>query len=95
MNTRDEYIRKLQQKLDEWNTDIDALAAKARETTTDVKNEYNEQIESLKARQVEARHKIDELRQAGEGAWEDLKSGVELAWSAMAEAIDSVRSRFK
>lgn len=95
MSHREEYIQKLQQKLDEWNADIEALAAKARATTTNIRNESNEQIESLKARQEEARHKIEELRHAGEGAWEDLKSGAELAWSAMAEAIDSVRSRFK
>lgn len=95
MSSRDEYIRKMQAKLEEWNAEIDALTAKADKVTADVKNEYNEQIESLKAKQAAARQKIEELQQAGEGAWEDLKSGIELAWSAIGEAIDSARSRFK
>ena len=95
MNSRDEYIRKMQAKLEEWNAEIDTLTAKAGEVTADVKNEYNEQIESLKAKQAGARQKIEELQQAGESAWGDLKSGIELAWTAMGEAIDSARSRFK
>ena len=95
MNTRDEYVRKMQAKLDEWNAEIDTLAAKANEAAADVRSEYHEQIEHLKAKQVVARHRIEELQQAGEGAWGDLKSGVELAWNAMGDAIDSARSRFK
>lgn len=95
MSNRDEYIRKMQAKLEEWNAEIDTLAAKASEVSADVKKEYNEQIESLKAKQAVARQKIEELQQAGESAWVDLKAGIELAWTAMGEAIDSARSRFK
>lgn len=95
MSSRDEYIRKMQAKLEEWNTEIDTLTAKAVDVTADVKNEYNEQIESLKTKQAAARQKIEELQQAGESAWEDLKSGIELAWTAIGEAIDSARSRFR
>ena len=95
MNSRDEYIRKMQAKLEEWNAEVDTLAAKAGKVSEDVRNEYNEQIESLKAKQAAARQKIEELQHSGESAWGDLKSGIELAWTAMGEAIDSARSRFK
>jgi len=95
MSSRDEYIRRMQAKLEEWNAEIDMLTAKAGEVTAEVKNEYNEQIESLKAKQAAARQKIEELQQAGESAWGDLKSGVELAWDAIGEAIDSAKSRFR
>jgi uncharacterized coiled-coil DUF342 family protein len=95
MSSRAEYVRKMQAKLEEWNAEIDTLTATAGKVTADVKTEYNEQIETLKAKQAEARQKIEELQQAGEGAWGDLRSGIELALSAMGEAIDSARSRFK
>jgi len=95
MSNRDDYVRKLQEKLGEWNAEIDALVAKAGAVKTDAQNEYAGQIESLKAKQAAAREKIEELQQSGEGAWEDLKSGIELAWTAMGEAIDSAKSRFK
>ena len=31
MSSRDEYVRKLQEKLGEWNAEIDTLVAKAGE----------------------------------------------------------------
>lgn len=95
MSSRDEYIRRMQAKLDEWNADIDSLTVKAGEVSADARSECNEQIASLKAKQTAARQKIDELQHSGEGAWEDLKTGIELAWSAIGEAIDSARSRFR
>lgn len=95
MNTKDEYIRKMHAKLDELNAEIDALSAKAGGVTADVMKEYHEQIETLKAKQVVSRQKMEELHNAGGNAWEDLKSGIDLAWNAMNEALDSARSRFK
>ena len=50
MSSRDEYIRKMQAKLEEWNAEVDTMAAKAGKVSADVKTEYNEQIESLKAK---------------------------------------------
>lgn len=95
MSNRDEYVRKMQLKLEEWNADIDILSAKANEVSADLKHEYNEQIAVLKAKQVVARQKMEEMQKSGESAWEDLKAGSELAWSAIAEAVDSAKSRFK
>jgi peptidoglycan hydrolase CwlO-like protein len=95
MSNREEYIRKMQGKLEEWNAEISTLNAKASDVKAEVKNEYYEQIESLKAKQATARQTIEELQQAGESAWGDLKSGIGLSWTAMGEAIDSARSRFK
>lgn len=95
MNTRDEYIRKMHAKLDELNAEIDALAAKAGEVTADVMKEYHEQIDTVKMKQTVARQKMEELQNAGGSAWEDMKSGIDLAWSAINEALDSARSRFK
>ena len=95
MSTRDEYIEKLQAKLHEWNEEIDKLAALAGETAGNIKNDYYEQIESLREKQMAARKKIEDLHLSGESAWEDMKSGIEMALTAMGEAIDSAKSRFK
>ena len=95
MSSRDEYLHKLQVTLEEWNTEIDKLTIKAGEVTAEVKNECNEQIEALKVKQATARQKIGELQHAGESAWQDLKSGIDLSLTAMREALDSVRTRFR
>lgn len=95
MSNRDEFIRRMQEKLGEWNGEIDRLTARAGEASAEARKEIDEQIVSQKAKQAEARQKIDELQHAGESALDDLKSGIELALTAMGEAIHSARSRFK
>lgn len=95
MINRDEYIHKLHVKLDELNKEIDLLSAKANEVKEDVRKEYAEQIDSLKAKHADGRKKLEELQHSGEHALEDMKTGVELAWTAIGEAIESARSRFK
>ncbi len=95
MNSRDEYLRKMHAKLDELNAEIDLLSTKAGGVTEDLRKEYHEQIESLKAKQAVAKQKVEELQRAGGSALEDMKSGIDLAWSAISEAVDSARSRFK
>lgn len=95
MSTREEYVKKLQVKLEEWNADIDKLSAKAGEVKSELRHEYAEQLENLKAKQADARQKFEELQKSGGSAWEDLKAGMELAWAAVGEAIDSAKSRFK
>ena len=95
MSSRTERLRKMQDKLEEWNAEIDRLTAKADEVTADVQHECDRQIDSLKAKQAATRQKIEEIQHAGGNALEDLKSGVALSLTAMGEALDSARSRFR
>lgn len=95
MSSRDEYVRKMQAKLAELNGDIDKLAARAGQVSAELKSEYNEEMAALKAKQAAARKKIEEMQKSGESAWQDLKAGMDLAWTAIGESIDSAKSRFK
>jgi len=92
---KDQYIQKLHAKLDEWNAEIDKLKAKADQVETESRMEYQNQIKNLQEKRGKAEKKITELQNAGEGAWEDLKAGAQLAWDAMEDALKSARSRFK
>jgi len=95
MSTREEFIRRMQAKLEEWNAEIESLTSRADEVAEDLRREYNDQIALLKAKQAVAQQRIAELQQESGSAWEDLKAGIELAWTAIGEAIDSAKSRFK
>lgn len=94
MATRDEYVRKMHDLLDKGSAEIDALEAKAEHAEAEARDAYHKQIAILRARQEEARAKLESLRNAGEGAWQDLRAGVEMAWESIGEAIESARSRF-
>jgi peptidoglycan hydrolase CwlO-like protein len=62
MRSRSEYISNMQAKLDDWNTDIDTLTASAGESTTELLNRSNDQIESLKLKLEVAWNKIEQSR---------------------------------
>lgn len=95
MSTKDTYVRKMHSKLDQWNAEIDKLVAKADAARDDARSEYHERIEELKAKRDEAGKKLASLQESGEDAWEDLKTGVEMAWDAIGEAVESAKARFK
>lgn len=95
MATREEYVRKLQAKLDEWNADIDRLAVKAALAEAELKTQYSDEIEMLRNKQIEARVKLEAMQEASENAWEDMRSGLDIAWDAISEAVSSAKSRFK
>lgn len=95
MSTKDEYVRRMHTKLEQWNAEIDTLAARVDQLETDARAGYRKQIETLRGKRDDARRQLDTLQQSGESAWQDMKAGVEIAWDAIGEALNSARSRFK
>ena len=95
MADKDAYVKKMHAKLDEWNAEIDKLKAKADQAEAESRIEYQNQIEDLQDKRTEAKKKLSQVKEAGEGAWEDLKSGVQDAWDAMDKAVKSARSKFQ
>lgn len=95
MTMREDYVRKMEAKLEQWNAEIDTLIVKAALAEAELKTEYNEQIEVLRNKQIEARVKLEALRDASDEAWKDMRAGVEMAWDSVGEAINSALSRFK
>jgi len=92
---RDAFVQKLKAKIDEWNAEIDRLSARADQAEDEARAEYHNEIQRLKLYQEYPEHKLKEIQEAGQEAWEDLKSGAEMAFDAMSEAINSARKRIK
>ena len=92
---RKAYEEKLDAQLKEWSAQIALLKAKADNAKADAKIEYYKTIDALQSKQNEARTKFQELKTAGDGAWEDIKKGAEKAWSEVKTAYHDASSRFK
>jgi multidrug resistance efflux pump len=95
MSTKDEFVRTMHARLDQWNAEIDALTAKADAAEANARAEYHKQLEALRGKRDHARSKLNEVESSSEGAWQDLKAGVELAWESVSEAVRSATARFK
>lgn len=93
--SRDEFIRSLHSKLDQWNHEIDALVAKKDSLDASARTELNARLADLRIQRERAMAQLSTFQEAGENAWQDMKSGLELAWDALAQALASAKSRFK
>lgn len=94
MNMKETYEQKLQARLDQWQTDIDEMVAKADEVEADAQISYHKKIEELKSMQEEAKEKLAELKESGDDAWENLKAGIEDAWDSYGNAFNLLKVRF-
>jgi multidrug resistance efflux pump len=92
---RKAYEEKFDAQLKEWSAEIALLKAKADKAKAEVKIEYYKTIETLQGKQDAAKMKLQELRTAGDDAWEDLKTGAENVWTEVKTAFQSASSRFK
>ncbi len=92
---KDAYVDKLKSRLDELNADIDNLAAKAAQAEAEAKIEYQNQLVDLRAKRDDARDKLFAVQQAGEGAWEDLKEGLENSWEILKMSFNKSKTEFE
>jgi multidrug resistance efflux pump len=92
---RKAYEEKFDAQLKEWSAEIALLKAKADKAKAEAKIEYHKTIETLQGKQDAASTKLQELRAAGDDAWEDIKTGAENVWTEVKTAFNSAASRFK
>jgi peptidoglycan hydrolase CwlO-like protein len=71
---KDQYINDMQAKIDDYQKKIDALKEKAGVMTGTAKDQINQKIDLLTAKQEEAKGKLEELKLAGEDAWDRTKT---------------------
>jgi len=95
MEKRKAYEEKLDAQLKEWSAQIALFKARADKGKAEAKIEYYKTIEALQRKQDEAMKKLHELKSAGDEVWEDLKTGVEKAWTEVKAAFHGAASKFK
>ena len=95
MNKKEIYHQNLQAQLNEWSEQTDKLRAKADKAGADAQLEYNKHIEELRSSQQAAIIKLAELKDANDDAWEDLKAGMDSAWSSIGKTLKSATSRYR
>jgi hypothetical protein len=92
METMEMHAEKMETKLNQWLTKLDELVAKTKEAGTDVKSDYRQRIDELRAKYQVAQAKLAELRAAGRGNWESFKAGVESSWNDIETAYKNLVS---
>ena len=93
MSNRDIYIKKMKQQLDELNATMDALEAKAQEAKADARDKYKVEMHKLRQQSQLAIDKLDELKAAGEGSWENMVAETDKVRDALVHSFHYFKSQ--
>ncbi len=95
MSKRDAYIAKMKLQLDELNTKMGNVEAKAREAKEDARDKYNEEMGKLRAQSHLAVVKLDELKAASEDTWDKMVAEMEKVRDAFTHSFNYFKSQVK
>lgn len=93
MSTRDEYVEKMKQQLDEWNADLERLETRISEAAEPVRSKLEPQLAKVRAGYAGAREKLRDVRAAGEDTWEELTDDAEHVWKTLRQSINYFKSQ--
>lgn len=94
MSNKEAYKQKVRAQLDEWKAEADKLRAKIKKNQADKKIDSQKYLDELKEKQKRVRAKLEQLEDASEDAWEDLKDGLEKTSAELKQTFTKVRSKF-
>jgi SMC interacting uncharacterized protein involved in chromosome segregation len=95
MKNREEYIDKMTAQLKEWSRKIDELEFRARAAKADAGITYENRIKDMKTKREAVAKRLQELKGAGNEAWEAMTAGVEAAWDEFKHAFTEAKDKFK
>lgn len=91
---KEEFIRKLQIKLDEFDTQLEALKVQGDVLREKAKSELLDRLEQLQSEKNELLPEIEEATRMSEAAWEDIKGGLDRATLELKVALEQAASNF-
>ncbi len=95
MPNREEVIAKLKAQLDVLNAKLAELEAKADEASGEAKEEYEKRMQHLQEMAQPAKDKVAQLRDAGEGQWDQLSAEAEKYYKALVHSFNYFKSQVK
>lgn len=85
----------MEAKLEEERAHLDLLKARAKRAVADGKIMAYEELADAEGKLEAVKSKLKELGAATEGAFEEMKTGVETAWDSLKQASTRAVEKFK
>ncbi len=95
MATKDEYIAMFKRQLDEWESELEELKARAETVAEAGKARLQQQIDELQAKWEDGRSKIGEWVDSADDLWDDVKDEAEEKWTALKDTVQDSVKRIK
>jgi uncharacterized phage infection (PIP) family protein YhgE len=94
MLNRDTYRQRFEAQIDELNTRLAPLRAKAGKFAAESKIAASEELAEAEKKLVALKEKLAALGNTSEGAWGEMKDGVEKAWGDLSDAAKRAFDKF-
>lgn len=96
MDTKMEiYQEKAQARYDQYNAKIESLLARFNESKADTKLKIKNQFEDLTNQQHMVEEKLDQMKNAGEDAWEEMRSGIDSALDHLGDTFQQATEKLE
>ena len=79
--------KKLEAQLELWSARLKVLKAQVKKLDAKSEARRHEHIEKLHSMEIEARKKLDELKNAGENTWEHIEEGANKFWASLGREL--------
>jgi DNA repair exonuclease SbcCD ATPase subunit len=93
--SREQYQKRIQAKLDELNRQISALEAKEETQADQARRELRKQLKELTQQHQATAGQYEELKQDGQEAWKKMKPQMDAALDELEKAYERLASRFQ
>lgn len=92
---KQEFVKNMETELATVESKITEMKKKAESAKEEAKKEYQKQIRTLQGKRTAFKKKLKDVQDAGEGAWEELRAGVQKAAEDLKKAADDAASKLK
>lgn len=94
MKLSEAYRQKFEAQIEELNARLAVVRAQAKRLAADAQIVAHEELADTDRKLAELQARLTALRSAGDGAWQDMKGGVESAWRDVNQAAGRALQRF-
>ena len=95
MQDKKSYLQMMADQLKQWDAKIDELKEKADKTKAESREEFLRQIDTLRVKKNSLQDELKRLQQTGDGAWYELKAGLDRSWTEFKGAFSNASAKFK
>lgn len=93
MLSRQAYMAKMKDQLDEFDAKMDELEAKAKTAKAGAQGKYDEEMAKLRKQSTLAKTKFEELKAAGADHWDAMVVETERVRDAFVHAVNYFKSQ--
>ncbi len=92
--TKEEFQKGLQARLEEFDSQIERLREKGRDLTGDAKANWDRKLAELATKREAAGAQVDEIARSSAEAWKDVQKGAQSAWDELDKTFHDVAREF-